>query len=188
MLAAAGSLVALLSLWMPWYVFRVPAAVLDAVNAESGRLGAFGSVLAQATVLARRLGPVHLTAWQVLGHANVILVLGVVAAGALALLAVVGRARGVGRVIAACAGVALLLAAYRTAVPPGPSTLLHATWGAYVALAGSTLALVAGLVANAEESRPLSVLDGAWPPTVSAAHPAASPAWSPPDSFAPPGL
>jgi hypothetical protein len=181
-LAALGSAALTVSLWLPWYTFRLPTAIIDQAQQLAQQFGVLGPLIKQSADLVRSLGPIHLNAWQVFSQTDIVLVVAGAAAGGMALLTYTGRAAGVARLIAACGGLALALAAYRLASPPGPSGMLQPAWGGYVALVGAATVLVAGLLANAGEadraaSPPdLTVLDpsGPWPTTVHSVAPPGS--------------
>jgi hypothetical protein len=179
--AAVGSAGLIVSLWLPWYSFRIPGFAIDQAEQVGQQFGILAPLIRQGAEIARGLGALHLTAWDVLHQADIIIALAAGAAGALALLASTGRATGVGRVIAAAGAVALGVALYRTLVPPGPNGFLHAAWGSYVALAAGAAALAGGLLASGEDKRPSSKP----PPRLTVDQP---PAWPATDSVAPPGM
>jgi hypothetical protein len=152
-LAALGSGGLIASLWLPWYSFRIPGAILDQAERIGQQFGILAPLIRQGADAVRNLGAIHLTAWQVFQQVDIVLALAGAAAGAMALLAYTERASGVARLIAASGAIALGLAAYRIASPPGALDLLHPAWGAYVALAGAATMLVGGLLAHGDEIR-----------------------------------
>jgi hypothetical protein len=103
----------LLSLWLPWYSFQIPASVLDQAEQAGSQFGALAPLIQQGAEVMRQLGPQHLTAWDVFHQIDVALAIaGVVAAG-LAGLALTGRATGVSPAIAVAGAVAASLIIYR---------------------------------------------------------------------------
>ncbi len=184
-LAALASAGVVVSLWLPWYSFTVPAGALDRAEALSSQFGILGPLVKQGAELLRHLGPVHLTAWQALKQVDVGLALVGGVAMALALLVLADRAAGVARVLAWAGPAALALAAYRTLFPPGPSGALHATWGAYLADVCAVVLLVAGMVARSAEDRDVESPAVASPVPTAAGDPSIG--WSTAGSVAPPG-
>ncbi len=184
-LGAAGLLV---SLWLPWYAFTIPQSYIDRAEGLAGQFGVLGPVITQGAELARHLGELHVSGWRVLNQINIVLALLAGAAGGTSLLSLSARASGAGRLIAGAGTIALGLCAYRTVVPPGPANLLHAGWGAYLALACSVAVLAGGLLASGEAGAPRATTALGWgvgPESSWASAPAASP---PAGSVAPPGL
>ncbi len=184
-LAALASAGVVVSLWLPWYSFTVPAQALDRAEALSSQFGILGPLVRQGAEVLRHLGPVHLTAWQALKQVDVGLALVGGVAAALALLVLAGRAAGVARVLAWAGALALALAAYRTWFAPGPSGVLHATWGAYLANVCAATLLLAGLVARSAENRDAESPALASPVPSVAGDPSIG--WSTARSVAPPG-
>lgn len=144
---AAGGLG--VSLWLPWYGFRIPAGLIDTAEQEAQHYGALAPLIRQGAEYARALGQLHLTAWQAFAQTDAILLVLAVVGGGLALLAVTDRAAGVARVVCAAGGLAFALALYRCLSPPGPDGLLHPATGAYLALACAAIMLGAGWIAGA---------------------------------------
>ena len=179
-LASVGAAGLVGSLWAPWYTFRIPAAAFAGAEQLSGQFGAFGPLVREGANLLHNLGPLNLTAWQVLQQVPIVLVLAGGAGGGLALLALTDRARGAGRLVAWAGGVALAFAAFRTFVVPYPTSGLHAAWGAYTAVVSAVALLVGGLFGYvAEES------ESSWTPTPGFGEQASVP-WSPAESVPPP--
>ena len=152
-LAALGSAAVVLSLWFPWYTLRIPSTFIIDAEQLSQQFGAFGPLIRQGAELASHLGPIHVNAWQTFKQADVALAIAGVVAGGLSLLAYTGRANGTAAIVITGGVVALVVAAYRTVDPPGPSGLLHADWGAFVAVAGALATVVGGVVTRSGESR-----------------------------------
>ncbi|HWK18566.1 MAG TPA: hypothetical protein VNR66_14030 [Solirubrobacteraceae bacterium] len=149
-IAAFGGLGLLLSLWLPWYSFQIPAGVLNQAEQAGSQFGALAPLIQRGADLLRQLGPQHLTAWDVFHQIDVALAVAAVLAAALAALALTGRATGVSAVIAVAGGVAASLILYRLLKPPGPSEILHPAWGLWFALAGAGAIVVGGLLSRAE--------------------------------------
>ncbi len=185
-LAALGSGGLLASLWLPWYTFRIPAAAINQAEQIGQQYGALGPLIRQAAEIARSLGPQHVSAWQVMHQADIFIAIAAAVAGCLALLVISGRAIGDGRLIATAGGVGLLVAGYRTFVPPGPSSLLHPAWGAWLAVASGALVVATGLLGAGADDEPQ------WtPPPLPSWGEAESPeppvGWTTSGSVAPPG-
>ena len=143
----------LLSLWLPWYSFQIPAGVLNQAEQAGSQFGALAPLIQRGADLLRQLGPQHLTAWDVFHQIDVALAVAAVLAAALAALAALaltGRATGVSAVIAVAGAIAASLILYRLLKPPGPSEILHPAWGLWFALAGAGAIVVGGLLSRAE--------------------------------------
>jgi hypothetical protein len=186
-LAALGSGGLLGSLWLPWYTFRVPAAAIDQAEQIGQQFGTLGPLIRQAAEMARSLGPQHITAWQVMHQADIFIAIAAAVAGCLALLVLSGRAIGDGRLIASAGALGLVIATYRTLVPPGPDSLLHPAWAAWLAVVSGLIIVVAGLLGAAGEGEP----EWTPPPLPSwaamEAAPDPPPDWTTTGSVAPPG-
>lgn len=143
--AAIGSAVLVVSLWLPWYRFQIPDALLNQAVQAAQQFGILGPLLQQSAEVLRSLGPQHVDAWQVFSQTDVVLVVCGMVAGCLALLVYTERAAGVAGLIAAAGTIAFLVALHRVLSPPGPDGLLHPLFGAYLALAGSALIIAGGL-------------------------------------------
>jgi hypothetical protein len=191
-LAGAGaSVLAGLSLWLPWYGFSLPGVSGSPAQAKS--LGLFGLLTVD---LARKLASVHMDAWQALHGKPAILAVAAVIVALLSGLLASGRARDrrLGWAAAAAALAAVLFDSYEIFHPSTDPTaaLVHAHWGAFVSLGCAVIALVATLLASLDGLRPPVVLAGAAPSEPAASVPAltsATPAASVPasTSIAPPG-
>ena len=149
----------LLSLWLPWYSFQIPAGVLNQAEQAGSQFGALAPLIQRGADLLRQLGPQHLTAWDVFHQIDVALAVAAVLAAALAALALTGRATGVSAVIAVAGGVAASLILYRLLKPPGPSEILHPAWGLWFALAGSAAIVLGGLLSRAEADEDAVTVD-----------------------------
>ena len=63
-LATLGSIGLIISLWQPWYSFTFPTAALDQLEQSSNQYGILGPLINQGAEIIRRLGTLHVTAWQ----------------------------------------------------------------------------------------------------------------------------
>ncbi len=150
-MAVAGAGVLAVSLWLPWYSFRIPAAAVDSAVSLAHQLGILGPLVTQAAQVINHLGPLHVSAWKVYTTLPIVLVVCATIGGALALLSLTERASGVGQllVLAGVVGIALIL--FRLVAPPLNGLLLHPTWGLFLALAGSVAMGAGGAIANRDE-------------------------------------
>jgi hypothetical protein len=142
--SAIAAVTVVISLWQPWYQFRIPAEVIDRAEQFGQQLG-IGPLIQRAAAIASQLGPLHVDAWQIFQQTDVVLLVLAVIAGGLAILAYTGRATGVEGVIAVAGAVALVVTGHRIISPPGPAGLLHPMIGAYLALGGAATMIAAGL-------------------------------------------
>src|SRR4029077_13419265 len=90
--AAVGAGALALSLWMPWYGFHIPGAAISSAEQFARQLGAVGPFVTQGAEIARHLGPLHVTAWQVYTALPAVLLVCAAVGGGLALLALADRA------------------------------------------------------------------------------------------------
>ena len=158
-LSLAGAATLIVSLWLPWYSFRIPPAAFNYVDQIANQLGALGPLIRRGAQLVNQLGPLHVTAWQAFtATPAVLLVVGVVAGG-LSLLVLTERAVETARMMVLAAVVGVVLVGYRIAVPPGQGDFVHPAWGIYLALAATVTILVGGMVARSESAQPLSELE-----------------------------
>jgi hypothetical protein len=153
LLALAGSGLALLSLWLPWYVVHVPAQLRDMLGDEGARTaGPLGS-LAQglAAILPEKISA---SGWTELRGADVVLC--VAALAVLALLLAIAGALGTSvtvdasvacRWIAVIGGAGLALTVEHVIARPFDGAVVDVAAGLWVAVAGSALMLVGGLLA-----------------------------------------
>jgi hypothetical protein len=153
-LAVLGAGGLLGSLWLPWYSLQIPAAAINQAEQIAQQYGALGPLIRQGAELARSLGPVHVTAWQVLQQADILIAIAAAVAGCLALLVISGRAIGDGRLIATAGAVGLVIALYRTLIPPGSNSSLHPVWGAWLAVVSGVVVVLAGLLGAAGDREP----------------------------------
>ena len=149
-LATLGSGLLLVSLWLHWYSFRIPDSAISQAEHLAGQFGILGPYVDAAAQVVRRAGTLHLDAWQAFGQIDVALAVCGSMAALLAGLTVTGRASGAGRLMAWIGTAAAVLCLYRTVSPPGPSGLLHAAFGAYLALAAAVALVVGGTLLDRE--------------------------------------
>jgi Na+-translocating ferredoxin:NAD+ oxidoreductase RnfD subunit len=132
-LRLAGTAMALLSLWMPWYAVHL-GALASQIDARAGSLPAGFAELAKG-LLAAVPQDVHVTGWQAMAGGDVAIAF---LAGGLALLSFATA----DRIISVAGAVALVaVVGYHVAEPAGPSGLLTLNSGAWVALLGAGLTL-----------------------------------------------
>ncbi|MBV8431592.1 MAG: hypothetical protein JO244_10540 [Solirubrobacterales bacterium] len=117
MLAVAGAVGLLGSLWLPWYTARFPQS-----------------------------------AWQTFTTTPAVLLVSGVLVAMLSLLELSGRTGDTSRLAMLAGGVATILVGYRIATPP--AGVLHAFWGAYLALASALTILGGGLLTTDAGSLP----------------------------------
>ncbi len=182
LLATLGAGGALLSLWAPWYSFRIPQELLNRAAAVAGQFGILGPAIQQYALQARAMGPYHLNAWDVFHQIDVILAVVAAVAAIFALLAFTGRGTGTGKLVALAGVIIVLLAGFRIVDPPGPDGLLHVMWGAYATLACGVVAILGGLLTARDDER-----EEQWTPAASwPQEPAADAAWVEAGSVPPP--
>ena len=148
LVALAGAVVALASLWAPWY--RVDLGSLrDALQQRTGVAGTpAGNFLASLMALLPR--SISGNAWQTLHNTDVLVAIGSCAALA-ALLAAAGTfgpgirvsLDAAARLSTGAGAVCALFVAGRALNPPGPNAYLDVRWGAWTCLIGC-VAMVAG--------------------------------------------
>ena len=61
LLAGVAAIVLGVDTWQTWYALRLPASLLDQVDALLSGLGGFGGYLHAGVVYAREAGPIPLT-------------------------------------------------------------------------------------------------------------------------------
>jgi hypothetical protein len=162
LVALGGALVALSSLWRPWYAFDVPQSFRDAIagsaaGAPAG-LGAFAQSLASA--LPDRI---QASGWTELEGADVALCVGALAVVALVLGAAgaLGRVVRVDRIAAGrliggigAAGIGLVgwhVASKPGGGIPGGQEMIKLASGIWIALAGCAITMAGGLLAAVPE-------------------------------------
>lgn len=150
-LAALGSAGLAASLWLPWYSFQIPPGVLDQAVQSSRQFGILGPLVREGAELIRKLGPIHVTAWQVFHVMPALLLVVGVLGGGLSLLALTGRATGGARFVASVGLAGIVLTLYRYIERPAQSDVLHLAWGIYLALLGAACISAGGLIARAGE-------------------------------------
>jgi hypothetical protein len=159
-LALAGALVALGSLWRPWYSVTVPTDVRDLLGA-AGPVGQDPGLLGQmARGLAASLpGSLEASGWDALQGADVTLCVGALAVVALVLGAAGAFGRAVridpsacGSAMAAIGAAGLVIVAFHVLRKPGgaeAAAWVHVAQGLWIALAGTAATLAGGLMAAA---------------------------------------
>ncbi len=160
LLSGLAAVVLAVDTWQPWYELRLPAALLDQVDALSNQLGGFGSFVHAGVAYARAAGPIPLTAHDVFHVIDIVLVL--IAVGVVAIVAAgLTRARpvfadGDANALAGLGGVAFCLVGFRILDPPAPSGLLTLQPGIWVGLVAAGLIGLGGLLSR-EPARPPAV-------------------------------
>jgi hypothetical protein len=163
-LALAGALVAVVSLWRPWYRVEFPPELRDLFS-SGGRLGSDPGLFGELVrgMAAAMPSSVSVSGWEALKGADV--TIAVVAIGAVAvILAASGAVSGmrVDAVLAAraatLAGVAVLVVAvWHVVKMPGEgaaSDWIHAASGLWMAIGGGAAMLGGGLWAGADLATP----------------------------------
>lgn len=154
-LAALGGLALALSLWLPWYSFRIPSAAIGSALALAHSAGSLAPLITAGAQLAGHLGGLHATAWQAYTTLPVVLVVCAVIGGGLAALTAAGRAEGVWQLVALAGVVGGLLVLSRLVAPPLDGQLLHPAWGLFLALGGALAMAAGGAAANRADNRAL---------------------------------
>jgi hypothetical protein len=162
--ALGGALLALLSLFRPWYEVRIPDSVLQMFGA-GGQLGSDPGLLGQLSrgIASSLPSSIEASGWKELAGADVALCAG--AAGVvLAVLAVAGSfgsgvridQRTAGSAIAAVGLGALVLVLVHVVHKPGSgspmSDAVHLRSGIWMALAGAAAMLAGGLMAAGDDT------------------------------------
>jgi hypothetical protein len=149
--AALGAGALLGALWLPWYRFHVSAQM-------ARQLGAATGAAAQADPFIRFVqtgGSLHLSGWQLIGSTRVVIALTAALILALVLAGLVGVARSVaGKAISVFGFVGLVAVGEHMIFPPGPAGTLSVRWGAFLALAGGVVAILAGRLAQPPGATP----------------------------------
>jgi hypothetical protein len=132
--AGVGGLLLLVSLFLPWYGFESDIAQLSLPGVNGWQaFTVFDVVLA---LLALPAIAVPIVSWTARGPAKPIAV------------AVIASAIG---------WLAVLLAAFRLADPPGPNEFVEARYGAWLALAGALIGWIGSWMSLRDESTPGAV-------------------------------
>ena len=187
-LAALAGVAGGASLWLAWYSFTIPQAAMAQAEAYAQQSGSLQPYIQEGLQQISRHGAFHVNAWQVMtGAPAALLVLSAIAA-VMSLLALSGRASGVGRVIVWCGGIAFAIGAYHLVRTPGSSGLLQPSAGLDVSLAASLALMATGLLAHVSEAEPRH-RHAAVTPVGSGRHPAhADGAWADSRSVPPPTM
>ena len=157
--AVLGAIALIASLWLHWYSFRIPAAVIDSAEGLARQLGFSAAAVSSNAQLLNQLQPFHTSAWQVMTTIPGVLLGAAVVGGGLSLLAVSGRASSVAKLVSLAGAVAAVLVVYRLAAPPAPDGILHPAWGLWLALAGSVALITGGALAGRERTERLTDLN-----------------------------
>jgi hypothetical protein len=164
--ALAGAVAVLLSLFLPWYEIRIPDSLLQLFG-SGGQLGSDPGLLGQVSREVATALPPAITAsgWKELEGADLALCLGAVGALA-AVLAVAGAfgtgvrvdQRSAGSAIAVVGAVALVIVVVHIVHKPGHGSpmadAVHLRAGVWTALAGAVALLAGGLMAAGGEAAP----------------------------------
>jgi hypothetical protein len=157
LVALAGAIAALASLWRPWYRIELPQSFRDMLSGQAARTPGVLGDLARglAGMLPSRL---EASGWQELQGADVVLCVGAVAVAALVVAAAGAfgpavRVDGVaaGRAIAVLGAVGVAITAEHAIAPPGGSAaadMVKLASGLWLALGGCAATLVGGLLAT----------------------------------------
>jgi hypothetical protein len=169
-LGLLGAMVALASLWRPWYTVEIPQQLRDVLISEGAKApGPLGQLVqGLAAAMPETVSP---SGWEVLEGADAAVCLGAIAVVAL----VVGAAgtfgsavrvdpRAAARGVAALGTAGLALVVFHAVHRPIAPEYVHPAGGLWLALAGCALALLGGLSAmQADGSRAPTAPDTAFP-------------------------
>jgi hypothetical protein len=159
LVALAGALLSLASLWAPWYRLHLPPGLRELLQQ---RADAFGPAAGNFVRALSSLLPDSISgdAWVVFTRTDVVLAL-ISALVILTLLATAGTfGPGIGvaadsaaRVASVAGALAGLAVAARMADPPGPNAYLDVRWGAWACLLGCALMIAGGIAALRADPR-----------------------------------
>ncbi len=181
-LALVGALVAIGSLWRPWYSVRFPPQFRELLS-SSGQLGSDPGLFGQmARAMAGALpSSVSVAGWEALSGADVAIAVAAIGAAAV-IVAATGAIAGLrvdaglaARAASAAGATVLVLALWHVVDKPGPGQAadwLHVEQGLWLAVAGGGAMLLGGLWAGAQPAGETPVrrdpraapLTGAFPP------------------------
>lgn len=153
--ALLGGIALAASLWLHWYSFRIPAAVIDSADTIARQLGFSQAAVDSNAQLLSQLAPFHVTAWQTMTTIPGVLLAASVVGGGLSLLAISGRASSVAKLVSVAGAVGAVFVVYRLASPPGPDGILHPAFGVWLALGGSLAIVAGGALADRERTERL---------------------------------
>ncbi len=211
--AAFGALGVLASLWLPWYLIRIPQAFRDMLSNLGGGAAQPGAAPSPGTDLSTALGGVMKglaaaipneitgTGWQVMHGGDVALAV-IAGAALLIVMAVVGGLTGVkielgaaGRFVAALGAVAVAIAVYHVVSRPGSGTggftnMVSVKYGIWVAVAGGVAMVAGGLTVGRSVAHSAASAGpaGFAPPITPAAAPERPMPWDTAASAPPPAL
>jgi hypothetical protein len=170
LLAGLAAVVLAVDTWQPWYALRVPASVLDQLDALSKGFGSLGGYLRAGVDYARAAGPIPLSAHDVFHAVDVELVLIAVAVIAIIVSGLLRErsifADGDGGALALLGGAAFCLVGYRILFPPGPASVLELRPGIWVGLVAAASICAGGLLCR-EPAEPAPAAAPAPPPGLS---------------------
>ncbi|HEY5144193.1 MAG TPA: hypothetical protein VII98_11910 [Solirubrobacteraceae bacterium] len=209
LVAAAGAAGVLASLWLPWYLIRLPQSFRDALSSLGGQAQPGVAPTSPGAALGNALGgvmkglaaalPTEITGngWQVMHGGDVALAI-IAGAALLVALAVGGGLSGVnielgaaGRFVAALGAAAVAIASYHVISRPGMgagalSADVSVKYGIWVAVLGGVAMIAGGLmVGRATTSSPAAAFAPPVAP-MGAGGPAPTP-WDSAASAPPPG-
>ena len=211
LVGAAGAAGVLASLWLPWYLIRLPQAFRDALSNLGGGAQPGVAPTSPGAALGNALGgvmkglaaalPTEITGngWQVMHGGDVALAV-IAGAALLVALAVGGGLSGVnielgaaGRFIAALGAVAVAIAVYHVVSRPGMgagalSADVSVKYGIWVAVLGGVAMIAGGLtVGRATSSAPTGAFAPPVPP-MGVGGPGSQMPWDTATSAPPPGV
>lgn len=183
LVSAGGAAIAVGSLWLPWYLIRLPEAVRDllrglggGVRSQAGPADQLGQAFAGLFQGLAAAMPTEISGsgWQVMSGGDVVLALAG-GAGLLTALAMSGALAGVriersaaGRLLGLLGAVVIGVAAYHIVVKPGGElpgfeAAVSVRFGIHVALLGGALMLAGGAMTAARPPAAVSSLPGVEP-------------------------
>jgi hypothetical protein len=169
LLAGLAAVVLAVDTWQPWYALRVPATLLDQLDALSKGFGSFGGYLRAGVDYARSTGPIPLTAHDVFHAIDVelvviaVAVIGIIVTGLLRERSVF--ADGDGGPLAGLGAAAFCLVGYRIVFPPAPSSVLELRPGIWIGLVAAASICAGGLLGR-ERTEPAPAVTAAPPPNL----------------------
>ncbi len=214
LVAAAGAAGVLASLWLPWYLIRLPQAFRDALGSLGGGQVQPGvAPTSPGAALGNALGgvmkglaaalPTEITGngWQVMHGGDVALAI-IAGAALLVALAVGGGLSGVnielgaaGRFVAALGAAAVAIAIYHVISRPGMgagalSAAVSVKYGIWVAVLGGVAMIAGGLMVGRATTPATATATGFAPPVppMGVGGPSSSTPWDSAASAPPPGV
>ena len=121
LLAAAGALLLVGSMFRPWYELNLPESLVTRARSATGQFGEFGAFLQQGLDELQRQGGIPVKAWEIFEGADIVLAVAAAAVvGAVALNAAGALTRGLGGAIALAGLVATGIVAFKLSRHPAP--------------------------------------------------------------------